>query len=54
MRSIARLNSKICYQLIPGAGTEFYRGMGAIVMFGVIGAALFTLTMLPALKLIGR
>ena len=36
--------------LIPGAGTELYRGVGAIVMFGILGAALVTLTMLPALS----
>ena len=35
--------------LIPGAGTELYRGVGAIVMFGIVGAMLVTLTMLPAL-----
>ena len=35
--------------LIPGAGTELYRGVGAIVMFGILGAAIVTLTMLPAL-----
>ena len=35
--------------LIPGEGTELYRGVGAIVMFGIIGAAIVTLTMLPAL-----
>ncbi len=35
--------------LIPGAGTELYRGVGAIVMFGIIGAAVVTLTLLPAL-----
>ncbi|MFT5483666.1 MAG: multidrug efflux pump subunit AcrB [Halieaceae bacterium] len=35
--------------LIPGAGTELYRGVGAIVMFGILGAAFVTLTMLPAL-----
>ncbi|TDG15444.1 efflux RND transporter permease subunit [Seongchinamella unica] len=35
--------------LIPGAGTELYRGVGAIVMFGIMGAMLVTLTMLPAL-----
>ncbi len=35
--------------LIPGAGTELYRGVGAIVMFGILGAALVSLTMLPAL-----
>jgi len=38
--------------LIPGAGTELYRGVGAIVMFGIIGAALVSLTMLPALTII--
>ena len=38
--------------LLPGAGTELYRGVGAIVMFGILGAALVTLTMLPALTVI--
>lgn len=35
--------------LIPGAGTELYRGVGVIVMFGILGAMIATLTMLPAL-----
>ncbi|SDG10412.1 Multidrug efflux pump subunit AcrB [Limimonas halophila] len=34
---------------IPGAGTELYRGVGAIVLFGIMGAAVVTLTFLPAL-----
>jgi len=34
---------------IPGAGTELYRGVGAIVLFGILGAAVVTLTFLPAL-----
>jgi multidrug efflux pump subunit AcrB len=38
--------------LIPGAGTELYRGVGVIVMFGIIGAMLVTLTMLPALTVV--
>lgn len=38
--------------LIPGAGTELYRGVGAIVMFGILGAAVVTLTMLPALTIV--
>jgi multidrug efflux pump subunit AcrB len=38
--------------LIPGAGTELYRGVGVIVMSGILGAALVTLTMLPALTVI--
>ncbi|MDX1604574.1 MAG: efflux RND transporter permease subunit [Candidatus Competibacterales bacterium] len=34
---------------IPGAGTELYRGVGAIVLFGLAGTAVVTLTFLPAL-----
>ena len=34
---------------IPGAGTELYRGVGAIVLFGLFFATLITLIFLPAL-----
>jgi multidrug efflux pump subunit AcrB len=34
---------------LPGAGTELYRGVGAIVLFGVLGTAIVSLTFLPAL-----
>lgn len=33
----------------PGEGTELYRGVGAIVLFGLLGTALMTLTFLPSL-----
>lgn len=36
---------------IPGAGTELYRGVGAIVLFGIMGTAIITLTFLPALSI---
>ena len=35
--------------VIPGDGTELYRGVGAIVLFGILGAAAVSLTFLPAL-----
>ncbi len=35
--------------LIPGEGTELYRGVGVIVLFGLVGTAIVTLTFLPAL-----
>lgn len=35
---------------IPGEGTELYRGVGIIVMFGLIGAAVVTIVTLPALS----
>lgn len=34
---------------IPGAGTELYRGVGAIVLFGILGSTIVTLTFLPSL-----
>ena len=34
---------------LPGEGTELYRGVGAIVLFGLMGAATVTVTFLPAL-----
>jgi multidrug efflux pump subunit AcrB len=34
---------------IPGAGTELYRGVGTIVLFGLMIATLLTLTFLPTL-----
>lgn len=34
---------------LPGAGSELYRGVGVIVMSGIIGAAVVTLTTLPSL-----
>ena len=37
--------------VIPGEGTELYRGLGAIVLFGLVGTAIVTLTFLPALTM---
>jgi multidrug efflux pump subunit AcrB len=37
---------------LPGAGTELYRGVGAIVLFGILGAAIVTLTLLPVLTVV--
>ncbi|MFC5050502.1 efflux RND transporter permease subunit [Rubritalea spongiae] len=34
---------------IPGAGTELYRGLGAIVLFGLAFTACITLTFLPSM-----
>ena len=34
---------------LPGEGTELYRGVGAIVLFGLMGAIMVTVTFLPAL-----
>lgn len=34
---------------LPGAGTELYRGLGTIVLFGILSSTIITLTFLPAL-----
>jgi multidrug efflux pump subunit AcrB len=34
---------------LPGAGTELYRGLGTIVLFGILFSTLITLTFMPAL-----
>ncbi len=34
---------------LPGAGTELYRGLGAVVLFGLAFSAVVTLTFLPSL-----
>lgn len=34
---------------LSGEGTELYRGVGAIVLFGILGSAIVSLTYLPAL-----
>ena len=33
----------------PGSGTELYRGLGAIVLFGLLFSTLITLTFIPSL-----
>jgi multidrug efflux pump subunit AcrB len=35
--------------LIPGEGTELYRGVGIIVLSGILVSTVITLTFLPAL-----
>ena len=34
---------------LPGAGTALYRGLGAVVMFGILYSAMVTLLFLPSL-----
>ena len=34
---------------VPGAGTELYRGVGAIVLFGLLFSTVVTLSFLPVL-----
>jgi len=40
--------------LIPGAGTEIYRGMAAVIVGGMSVSTLFTLILLPSLLRMGE
>lgn len=44
--TVAGLSPLVFY---PGAGTELYRGLGAIVLFGLLFSTLVTLTFIPAM-----
>ena len=35
--------------LFPGAGSELYRGLGSVVLGGLIASTLFTLVLVPSL-----
>jgi multidrug efflux pump subunit AcrB len=57
LRPIAMSTLTTVFGLAPlvflaGEGTELYRGVGVIVMFGLLGTALVSLTFLPALTLL--
>ncbi len=49
MSSLTTLVGVAPLVFIPGAGTELYRGLGAIVMFGIAFSTIITLTFLPSL-----
>jgi multidrug efflux pump subunit AcrB len=48
MSSITTIFGLAPLVFIPGAGTELYRGVGAIVLFGLFFATLVTLVFLPS------
>ena len=35
--------------LSPGAGSEFYRGLGSVVIGGILVSTIFTIFLIPAL-----
>jgi multidrug efflux pump subunit AcrB len=49
MSSITTIFGLAPLVFIPGAGTELYRGVGAIVLFGLMFATIVTLVFLPSL-----
>src|ERR1700760_5046624 len=40
--------------LVPGPGTEIYRGLGAVIVGGILVSHVFTLVLMPALLRMGE
>ena len=49
MSTMTSIFGMLPLMLIPGAGTELYRGMASVIVGGMLVSALFTLILLPSL-----
>lgn len=56
MSTLTSVGGMLPLVLMPGAGSELYRGLGAVVVGGLVVATVFTLVLVPVLLnlLIGR
>jgi multidrug efflux pump subunit AcrB len=54
MSTLTSLFGMLPLLLVPGAGTELYRGLAAVIVGGLSVSTLFTLLLLPSLLRIGE
>jgi multidrug efflux pump subunit AcrB len=54
MSTLTSLFGMLPLLLMPGAGTELYRGLAAVIVGGLAVSTLFTLVLLPALLRVGE
>ncbi|MDX1443779.1 MAG: efflux RND transporter permease subunit, partial [Gammaproteobacteria bacterium] len=54
MSTMTSLFGMLPLLLIPGAGTELYRGMAAVIVGGMAVSTIFTLILLPSLLRMGE
>jgi multidrug efflux pump subunit AcrB len=54
MSTLTSLFGMLPLLLVPGAGTELYRGLAAVIVGGLAVSTLFTLALLPSLLRIGE
>lgn len=54
MSTLTTLFGMLPLVLIPGAGTELYRGLAAVIVGGLAVSTLFTLILLPSLLRLGE
>jgi HAE1 family hydrophobic/amphiphilic exporter-1 len=48
MSAITTITAMLPLVLAPGAGSEFYRGIGSVVVGGLLIATVFTIFLIPA------
>jgi len=49
MSTITTVFAMMPLVLFPGAGSEFYRGLGSVVVGGLLVSTVFTIFLIPAL-----
>jgi multidrug efflux pump subunit AcrB len=49
MSTMTSIFGMLPLMLMPGAGTELYRGMASVIVGGMLVSTLFTLILLPSL-----
>jgi len=54
MSTLTSLFGMLPLLLIPGAGTELYRGLAAVIVGGMTVSTIFTLVLLPSLLRLGE
>jgi multidrug efflux pump subunit AcrB len=54
MSTLTSLFGMLPLLLVPGAGTELYRGLAAVIVGGLAVSTMFTLVLLPALLRVGE
>lgn len=54
MSTMTSLFGMLPLMLVPGAGTELYRGLAAVIVGGMLVSTLFTLILLPSLLRLGE
>ena len=54
MSTLTSLFGMLPLLLVPGAGTELYRGLAAVIVGGLAISTVFTLILLPSLLRLGE
>jgi multidrug efflux pump subunit AcrB len=54
MSTLTSIFGMLPLMLVPGAGTELYRGLAAVIVGGMSVSTAFTLILLPSLLRIGE